>query len=128
MKEVTHYALQFIPANKLSLGIATTSLYWKTRRTHDKTTSNGISIRYQTMRNLLAKYHVTLHWDQQQQVPYTFYNNHQFNEFIFAENSRSFAVKLELAKKLKLNGFSLWRLGTEDPQVRSFIGCDHLSC
>ena len=44
--------------------------------------------------------------------------------YLFVEDARSFAAKLELMKKLKLRGFSVWVLGPEDPgiwaQLKSF--------
>ena len=39
------------------------------------------------------------------------------NEHLWIEDARAFAAKLELVRKYKLRGYSVWVLGTEDPAV-----------
>jgi len=111
------YALKFIPAQKISLGIPTYSGFWKTGRHGKGVSANGQQIEFSKVQKLLAQYNQTLRWDDNQKIYYTFYENDELNEFIFAEEARSFAEKYNLAKKYNLRGVSVWRLGIEDPKI-----------
>ncbi len=112
-------ALQFIPAEKISLGIPAYSTYWFTG-TDDVTgrvAVNSVGISYEKMNALLQKYHVTLQWDEKRQLNATVFEHNWLSEYIFAEDALSFKAKYELAKKYQLRGISVFDLGTEDPQI-----------
>jgi spore germination protein YaaH len=48
-------------------------------------------------------------------------------EHLWIEDARAFEAKLELVRKYKLRGYSVWVLGTEDPAVwRSVARTDAL--
>lgn len=56
-------------------------------------------------------------WDDTQKIPYAMFNVASYNQYIFAENARSFAEKLRLINQYHLLGFSVWRLGAQDPRI-----------
>lgn len=118
---IIKHALKFIPAQKISLGIPTYSGFWKTAKRGNSILANGQQIEFNKMQKLLEQYHQTLRWDENQKIYYTFYENDELNEFIFAEEARSFAAKYNLAKKYNLRGVSVWRLGIEDPKIWNVI-------
>lgn len=121
LENVVKYTLQKIPAKKVSLGIPVDSEYWRMVYSNGASRAAGSAIDHQTMRDLLKKYRVKLQWDAKQHVPYAFYTVDQFNQFIFAENAQSFRDKLALIKRYQLRGFSMWRLGVEDPAIWSSV-------
>ncbi len=119
--QVIKHTLRYIPADKISLGIPTYSFYWKTGMHGNNRKSIGRDVNYDTVLSLLKENHVKLYWDSRQKVPYTYYNKHRFNEYIFVENARSFSEKLKLIKEYHLRGFSAWRLGLGDPGIWKLI-------
>lgn len=117
VKSIIKYTLRYMPANKISLGIPSYSLYWRMHLIHGRAKSNAVSLNHQTVMKLLKRYHATLRWEPTEKVAYTFFNVDQFNQYIFAENARTFAERLKLIKTFHLRGFSLWRLGLEDANI-----------
>lgn len=115
------YALKFIPAKKISFGIPTYSGLWKTAQHHGSSISKGFQIDYTTAMNLLKKNYAQLHWDDIQKIHYAFYERDELNEYIFLENASSFRAKLSLAKKYKLRGISVYRMGIEDPDIWKYL-------
>lgn len=117
VKKVVSYTLKYIPANKISLGIPSYSDYWAMTDNNGVNQVIGTNISYAAVQALLTENNQTLKWDADQQVPYTFYFKDQFGEYIFAENAESFRAKLNVVKQEHLLGFSVWRLGLEDPAI-----------
>lgn len=117
IKKVVQYTLQYIPADKISLGIPSYSNYWAMTDHNGSNEVVGSNLSYAAVLALLKTNQQTLKWDADQQVPYTFYFNDQFGEYIFAENAQSFNAKLAIIKQYHLLGFTVWRLGLEDPAI-----------
>lgn len=115
-EQIIRYARQYIPANKIYLGIPTYSGFYFTE-SNGRTSSALAQISYATAMNLIALHHAQLFWDSQDQVNYTFYTNNDLYEYIFLENVNSFQAKYDLAKRYGLGGISVWRIGTEDPKI-----------
>ncbi len=121
VEEAIKYALQSVPANKLSLGIATYSSFWYTGL-RGNASDHRISVRmnevsYKTVQELLNKNHAHLQWDATDKTNYAAYEHHWLREYIFVEDAKSFQTKLSLVKKYKLRGISVFRLGIEDPNI-----------
>ncbi len=115
------YALKYIPANKISLGIPTYSDHWYTSKFEDRVQAIVEQISYLDVQHLVNQYKAKFIWDDKQRVHYTFYPNNELNEYIFIEDATSFRDKVNLAKKYKLRGISVWRIGTEDPVIWKII-------
>ena len=60
-------------------------------------------------------------WDDKEKTSYAFWPVNGVNQFVWLENARAFAAKLELVRKYKLRGYSVWVLGMEDPGVWSVV-------
>lgn len=118
VEESIKYALRDIPADKISLGIPTYSTYWYTGsddNNHIRQRESDIG--YDKVSYLLQKYHLTLHWDDQQKVNYVIYEHNWLNEYIFAEDADAFKAKMALVDKYHLRGISVFCLGIEDPKI-----------
>ena len=112
-------ALKTIPANKLSLGIPTYSLYWFS--SDETIRARQAEISYADANFLLKKYQPKLRWDAKQKVHYAIYERNWLNEYIYLEDLSSFKEKIALAKHYKLRGISVFRIGTEDDRVWAFL-------
>jgi spore germination protein YaaH len=56
-------------------------------------------------------------WSDEHQVPYAFYSRGGTFEWLFLENAQSFRAKLDVVRRHRLRGFSVWVIGSEDPGI-----------
>lgn len=110
---IIQYALKYIPANKISLGIPLHSGHWYTSPGHVGETD----LDYEVISQKLKKEKINLKWDNEDKVHYAMYLNHFLYEYVFIEDAASFSAKLDLVKKYHLRGLSNWVLGEEDPAI-----------
>ncbi|MGH9540488.1 MAG: glycosyl hydrolase family 18 protein, partial [Terriglobales bacterium] len=128
VEQVIQHELQSIPPDKFSLGVPTYATDWTERRVR-------ISIWRRIGRRLRRFFHWTyhlfgrtqpaadvanhddLHWDPRLKSSYRAYGSGRHYHVVWVEDARSFAAKLGLARKYHLRGFSVWRLGLEDPAI-----------
>ncbi|MDP6456617.1 MAG: glycosyl hydrolase family 18 protein [Candidatus Marinimicrobia bacterium] len=115
------YFLRHVPSEKLSLGIPVASMHWYTIQDdelyHVNARSWSSSLAYNDALGMAERYDAEIVWLEDQGVPYTMFENGGLFEYIFFENAKTFERKLELVKKNRLRGFSVWVLGREDPAV-----------
>ncbi len=112
--EVIDYSLQYIPAEKLSLGIPL--YYWKWNDTSGKLVDIG---GYAGIKNVLKRPGIALGYSADDQAPFIKYAVKNIPYTLWYENSKSIAQKMKLIKQYKLHGFSAWVLGLENPSVYS---------
>jgi spore germination protein YaaH len=118
---VVEYFLQFVPPEKLSLGIPLGSQHWYTALdtvryfANARSWSNSLDYRSATM--LVERFNATVEWNDKQQVPFAVFENGGLFEYLYLEDARSFKAKLDVMKTHNLRGFSAWVLGNEDPAV-----------
>jgi spore germination protein YaaH len=121
VEQTVKYALQFVPANKISIGIADYSTHWYTGQTkkdgEDKVAVRMRAINYETAAELINTHHAAVVWNEQTSIPYALFENNWLTEYVFVENNRSFKKKLGLVKQYQLRGVSVFDLGTEDPAI-----------
>ncbi|MGQ0813612.1 MAG: glycosyl hydrolase family 18 protein [Gemmatimonadota bacterium] len=120
-EDVVDYFLKFMPAGKLSLGIPVGSMHWYTsqedRITPELARSYSQNVSYNWARHLAERNGAQLTWHDEHKVSYTFYPVAGTFEYLFVEDARSFAAKLDLMRRKNLRGFSVWVLGPEDPNI-----------
>lgn len=121
VRKVVEYYLQEVPPEKLSLGIPLGSQHWYTRYEEDldpeKARSYSESVSFRRATSLVERQGAELQWSEEHQVPFAFYANGGTYEWVFMEDARSFAAKLDLVREYGLRGFSAWVLGREDPGI-----------
>lgn len=112
------YALQMMPAKKISLGIPAYSTYWYTGRSPENKISMQMDmVAYDQAEYILQKYHGNLQWRHDDQVNFSMFSRNFLNEFLFLEDVDSFKAKLAMAQKYHLHGISVYSLGFEDPRI-----------
>ncbi|MBX6362800.1 MAG: glycosyl hydrolase [Gemmatimonadetes bacterium] len=126
VREVTDYFLRFMPPEKLSLGVPTGGMHWYTsqedRITPELARSYSQNVSYAWGVGLLERHGARIQWSEEHQVPFGFYANGGTWEWVFLEDARSFAAKLELVTQRRLRGYSVWVLGPEDPKIWDAAG------
>lgn len=120
------YALQFVPKEKLSLGIALYGYHWFTGDPGlaEKTKKPNIMAEYISQPNavfLRDTYGGKEQWDDQDHTPWFFFYRDQMREWIFYTDKRAFNDRYVLAKQNGLAGICSWVLGEEDPGIWSTL-------
>jgi spore germination protein YaaH len=124
-RQAVRYALQYIPSNKISVGIPDFSTHWftgsaKVNQT-EKVSIQMRGINYEKALTLTHQYNEKMIWDKKSSIFYVIFYKHSLNEYLFIENAKSFYLKYKLVKEYKLRGISVFDLGTEDPHIWTFL-------
>ncbi len=116
------YALQSVPPEKLSLGIAAYGYRWYTGdpglNKKDKTpnvTADYIS--QATAVYLRDTYDGKEQWDEADHTPWFFFYRDDMREWVFYTDKRAFMDRYDLARGKHLEGVCSWVLGEEDPAI-----------
>lgn len=102
------YALNFIPKNKLYIGIAAYGYDWS---------SKGVeSLEYGAIMNLVQQFNSSVVFDKTSKSPYFSYTGADgISHQVWYENSESLKYKLDLVNQYDIAGAAMWKLGEEDP-------------
>ena len=124
VRTMVEYALgQGVRPEKLSFGIPTYSGHWFP--TYDEARGArvvGREIPYARARELLEAAGSEPRWLPERGAHYAFWANDGIFEWLFLEDRRSLAAKLDLFDAYPgLRGLSLWVLGAEDPGIWSVL-------
>lgn len=123
LKKVIVYALKYIPANKISIGLPIHSSYWYTAVGKDLYVGES-DLTYQQADYLIKEHHAQIIWDKKTTVPYVIFTEDNLNRFVFLQNAQTFQLAMHLIKHYQLRGVSLWCLGYEDPQIWKIIAVE----
>ena len=122
------YALQFVPAGKLSLGIPVYGYHWYTSApTVDKATGeehpnlSGDYIGTPNALQLAAAFGGRLQWDADDHTAFLYFYRDQMREWIFYTDLHTFRDRYQLVQGRKLLGFCSWVLGEEDPAIWTLL-------
>jgi spore germination protein YaaH len=122
------YALQFVPREKLSLGIPLYGYHWfPSAPAVDKATgeerpnSSGDYIGVPNALQLIAAYGGHPQWDADDHTAFVYFYRDQMREWIFYTDLRTFKDRYQLVEDRKLQGFCSWVLGEEDPAIWTLL-------
>lgn len=121
---VVDHALEFVPPEKLSMGVPTQGLHWFTREDNalpERARSWAETVSWRWGSGLAERYGATLVWDPVEAVTRGHYSNGGTYEWLFLEDVRSFEAKLDFLRGRKLRGFSAWVLGQEDERIWNLL-------
>jgi spore germination protein YaaH len=116
------YALQVVPKEKLSLGIALYGYHWYAGnpvRADGKESSN-ISADYidaDESLPLAKQYGATIQWDPVEHESWFYFYRDQMREWVFLPDAHAFRDRYAVVKQYDLQGFCSWVLGAEDPAM-----------
>lgn len=120
LKKIIIYALKYIPASKISVGLPVHSSYWYTAVGKNLYVSES-DLTYAQAEFLLREHHAKIIWDKKTNVPYAIFSDDNLDRFVYLQNVATFKTQLSLVKKYHLRGISLWCLGYEDPNIWKVI-------
>jgi spore germination protein YaaH len=117
------YALQFVPKEKLSVGIPIYGYHWFAGDPgkDEKPNPTAESVGQQEIDQYLAAYHPHPEWDSFDRVAWFYFYKDDTREWAFYTDKRGFQERWNLARDRKLQGFCSWVLGTEDPEIWTML-------
>lgn len=113
------YALQFVPKEKLSMGIPVYGYHWFAGDPgkEEKPNPTAEYIGQQEVDEWLAAYHPHVEWDATDRVSWFYFYRDDMRDWVFYTDKRGFQERLNLVQERGLQGFCSWVLGAEDPQI-----------
>lgn len=115
VRQVASYAAGAAGPERVWLGLAAYGYEWVAG------TSRGAALPAHRARDLALEYGVSHLWDDRAQAPYFEYVRAGSRRVVYYENEYSLAGKLDLVRELGLGGITIWRLGTEVPEIWPLI-------
>ncbi len=117
------YALQFVPKEKLSLGIPVYGYHWYAGEPgkDEKPNPTADYIGQQDVDGYIAAYHPHVEWDSTDRVSWFYFYRDDNREWVFYTDKRGFQERFNLARDRGLQGFCSWVLGSEDPEIWSVL-------
>jgi len=116
-----NYALQFVPPQKLSLGIPLYGYHWYAGnpviKDEDKPNITAEYISQPNAMLLAQEYKGASQWDAVDHTAWFYIYRDQMREWVFYTDARTFEDRYKLAQERGLEGFCSWVLGTEDPEI-----------
>jgi spore germination protein YaaH len=122
------YALQFVPKEKLSLGIPIYGYHWFVGEPNkpepgkeEKPNPLAEYIGQPEVEQYEAAYHPHVEWDADDRVSWFYFYRDDEREWVFYTDKRGFQERLNLVRDRGLQGFCSWALGPEDPEIWSLL-------
>jgi len=117
------YALQFIPKEKLSMGIPVYGYHWFAGDPgkDEKPNPTAEYIGQQEIDGYIAAYHPQVEWDTADRVAWFYFYRDDMRDWAFYTDKRGFQERINLVHERGLQGFCSWVLGAEDPQIWSVL-------
>lgn len=109
VQSVVNYAVNYIPSQKILLGLAAYGYDWPSSGASAK--AYGVDSIY----NLASNYGAQIKWDAASDTNYfTYTDSSSINHSVWFENSTSIAYKLDIVNNNNLGGVAIWRIGLEN--------------
>lgn len=117
------YALQFVPKEKLSMGIPLYGYHWFAGDPgkDEKPNPTAEYIGQEQVDQYLSAYHPKVEWDSADRVSWFYFYRDDVRDWVFYTDKRGFQGRLDLVRERGLQGFCSWVLGTEDPEIWSLF-------
>lgn len=116
-----NYALQFVPPQKLSLGIPLYGYHWfagdPVVKGEDKPNITADYISNPDAMLLAQEFKGTPQWDPVDHTAWFYFYRDQMREWVFYTDTRTFEDRYKLVQQHGLEGFCSWVLGQEDPEI-----------
>ena len=117
------YALQFVPKEKLSMGIPLYGYHWFAGDPgkDEKPNPTAEYIGQEQIDDYMSAYHPHVEWDPNDRVSWFYFYRDDVRDWVFYTDKRGFEERYNLVRERGLEGFCSWVLGTEDPEIWSLL-------
>lgn len=110
------YVLNYIPPDKIIIGIATLGYDWELPYVAGISNVNVIS--FDNVNDLANENKIDIQYDDVSQTPYfTYTTSNLINHAVWFINARTVNATLELVSKYNLKGISIWNITVYNPQL-----------
>lgn len=110
VRQNMQFALRSIPKQKLFMGVGTYGYNWSAK-------GSAMTVSTKEVQALLSRLGIKPKFAASQGEPhFTYYDAYGLRHVVWYEDSKTFNQKLAVAKKLKIGGVAIWRLGGETSQ------------
>lgn len=112
------YALQFVPKEKVSLGIPVYGYRWFAGDPKDGKPNPGqVTVGAADVQQLMASFHPEVQWDAADRASWFYFYRDATREWVFHTDARTFKARWDLVNESGVQGFCSWVLGKEDPAI-----------
>ena len=118
-----NYILQYIPPEKIILGIATIGYDWELPFVPGLSNVNSISLK--NVYNLARDVGGDIKYDEVSQSPYFSYSINKVQHIVWFINSKSINASLELVSQYNLSGISIWNITIFNPELWLIINAQY---
>ncbi len=118
-----NYILQYIPPEKIILGIATIGYDWELPFVPGLSNVNSISLK--NVYNLARDVGGDIKYDEVSQSPYFSYSINKVQHIVWFINSKSINTSLELVSQYNLSGISIWNITIFNPELWLIINAQY---
>ncbi len=117
------YALQFVPKEKLSLGIPLYGYHWFAGDPgkDEKPNPTAEYVGQSEIDQYLTTYHPSVEWDAKDRTAWFYFYRDDTREWVFFTDKHGFQDRFDLARDRALEGFCSWVLGMENPEIWSLL-------
>lgn len=121
--ENVEYALQFVPKEKLSMGIPLYGYHWFAGDPgkEEKPNPTAEYIGQEQVDQYTSAYHPQVQWDAVDRVSWFYFYRDDTRDWVFYTDKRGFQERLNIVREKGLQGFCSWVLGTEDPELWTLL-------
>jgi spore germination protein YaaH len=118
-KENLEYALQFVPKDKISLGIPVYGYRWFAGDpgAEGKPSIRSMTVGGSEVRDIMSTFHPEVEWDAADRSSWFYFYRDATREWVFYNDARTFKERYDLAAQKAIQGFCSWVLGKEDPAI-----------
>ncbi|HEX3015276.1 MAG TPA: glycosyl hydrolase family 18 protein [Desulfobacteria bacterium] len=114
--KVIGFATKKIPPQKIVMGIPVYGFDWGS-----KSPTVPAYVTFSQAQRTAKSKGVSITYDEETETPHFTFTERGIRHVVFFENQRSISVKLGYAKKHKIHGVAIWRMGMEDPSIWSSV-------
>ncbi len=119
------YILNYIPPDKVIIGIATLGYDWELPYVAGFTEVNVIS--YDNVNNLARQHDVSIQFDDTSQTPYFTYNRNEYEDHVvWFINAKTINDILNLVSEYNLKGISVWNITVYNLQLWLIINSQYV--
>jgi spore germination protein YaaH len=114
LSDLSTFALQEIPSNKLTVALTLNGLDWPP-------TGKARSLRYQDVQSLILEQNLKRVRDRKNQSPYLHYDLHGAEHTVWYEDVVSLQAKIKTLQDAGVRSIGFWQLGSGDPKFWGWL-------